>query len=271
MKLGNFVVAAPSFEQTRMTLFLWGPSGAGKTTLASTAPGKKLWILFDPDGAASLIGRDDILVLDLSGERHGIVSRFNDDDPFRLTAFLKEHPDIETIVFDSATAFAQLSLEHAVSEIKKRFPTTQVSLEDPAPKGYGHRNTLVLRAITSLMRLTKLHNLHYIIITHEDTATTDEKGNVLFITMALGGKIPNNVGLQLSEIWWMNSNDKGQRMIAVRPCRTRKPMKSRMFDQTGAPEFVWHYNANEWKGDGIKEWFEAWKERGGKKLSIPTK
>ena len=46
-----------------MSLLLWGASGTGKTTLACTAPGKKLLILFDPDGDASIAERDDVDVV----------------------------------------------------------------------------------------------------------------------------------------------------------------------------------------------------------------
>ena len=62
-----------------------------------------------------------------------------------------------------------------------------------------------------------------------------------------------------------------ERRIAIRPCRSRKPMKTRMFDASGAPEFVWHYNTITADGEGIAEWFRAWQEGGGKKLPLPTR
>ncbi len=64
--LGNRTLGAVDLSSTRVALLLWGASGCGKTTLASTAPGTKLWILFDQDGANSLAGRDDYVVLDLT-------------------------------------------------------------------------------------------------------------------------------------------------------------------------------------------------------------
>ena len=71
-----------------------------------------------------------------------------------------------------------------------------------------------------------------IFITHEDdSGVRDKEGNLLHITMLLGGKLSGQVGLQISEVWFM-SDDGKQRKIAVRPCRTRKPMKTRMFDTT---------------------------------------
>jgi len=269
LNIGGFTAKAPNADGLRIAMLLWGDAGAGKTTLAATAPGKKLWLLFDPDGDKSIIGRDDIITLDLSGERHSIVAKMKDDDPLGITKVLKDNPDIETIVFDSATAFSALALEHAVSNIKKLHSNTAVTIEDPAQRGYGHRNTNTMRALSAMMRITKQLNLHYIIITHEAAPTTDDKGNILYISMQLGGQIPNLIGLQLSEIWWMSRNDKGKRFIAPNVCRMRKPMKSRMFDGTGAVEFEWKFDPNTWSGDGIETWFNKWKEAGGRKVPIP--
>ncbi len=79
----------------------------------------------------------------------------------------------------------------------------------------------------------------------------------------------NQVGLQISEIWWLSDTGKEHR-IAVRPTRQRQPMKSRMFDASTVSEFVWRFNPNEWKGNGIKEWFKTWEENGGRKISLPS-
>ena len=38
----------------RVSMMLWGSAGCGKTTFANTAPGKRLYINFDPDGTSSL-------------------------------------------------------------------------------------------------------------------------------------------------------------------------------------------------------------------------
>lgn len=246
----------------RLAMLLWGDAGCGKTVLASTAPGKKLWIQFDPDGILSLAGRDDFVALDLSGEKHTIVDALKSDNPFGLEKFLKDNPDIETVVVDSLTALAVLATENAVAVVNS------ATNENPGLKGYGHRNAVTLRIVTSLMRLTKRLNRHIIFISHEDTATVDDKGVVQFISLALGGKQVNQIALSLSEVWWMQDTGK-ERRIAVRPCRTRKPMKSRMFDATTSPEFVWKYNAEDWKGHGIKDWFEAWKKGSGRKIQLP--
>src|SRR5690606_30625195 len=105
--------------------------------------------------------------------------------------------------------------------------------------------------------------------THEDAPVTNDDGQVLFITMQLGGKLPDQTSLQMSEVWFMNDTEKGRR-IAVRPCRSRKPMKTRMFDTSKGYEFIWKYDIN--KPDPkyeIAYWYEQWRES-GKKIPIPS-
>ena len=260
--LGQRILTGVSGVDLRLALLLWGDAGCGKTSLASTAPGVKLWVQFDPDGVLSLSGRDDIIVLDLSGDKHTVVDALKKDDPIGLEKLLKDHPEIETVVVDSLTALAVLATENAVANVNS------ATNENPGLKGYGHRNAVTLRIITAFMRLTKRLNKHIIFISHEDTATVDDKGIVQFITMALGGKQVNQIALALSEVWWLADTGKEHR-IAVRPCRNRKPMKTRMFDATSSPEFVWKYDVNKWSGDGIDTWFQSWKKNEGRKLSLP--
>lgn len=263
ISIGNRIITSGvNVEGASIALLLWGDAGCGKTTLAATAPGTKLWLLFDREGALSLAGRDDVMVLDLSGEKHSVLESLKNDNVMGLEKVLAENPQIETVVLDSLTALVVLATENAVANV------TSATNENPGLKGFGHRNAVVLRIITALMRLTKRLNRHIIFIAHEDTPTTDDKGVVQFITLALGGKQTNQIALALNEVWWMRDTGK-ERWLALRPCRTRKPMKSRMFDVSITPEFVWRYDATKWSGDGLESWFNKWKEGGCKKLAIP--
>lgn len=264
IQLGNRILKSPGAEDLRIAQLIWGDAGCGKTTLAATAPGHKLWLLFDPDGDQSIVGRPDVLVLDLSAEKHYIVEKFKDDNPFGMEKMLNEHPEIETVVFDSATSYAYLGLQNAVAN------TPNAKLERPGIPGYSYRNAVALRCATSLMSLTKRLNRHIIFITHEGTPNTDDDGKVLSIGMALSEGVGAQLGLRLNEVWHMRDDGKpNQRTISVRPCRLRKPMKTRMWKADTTPEFVWKFDPNEWKGDGIATWFEAWKAGGGRKLALP--
>ena len=67
IKIGGQEVQSVQGTSSRMSLLLWGQPGVGKTTLAATAPGKKLWVNFDPDGTDSVAQFENIDVVDLSG------------------------------------------------------------------------------------------------------------------------------------------------------------------------------------------------------------
>jgi hypothetical protein len=262
---GGLTIQAPSVNEAPLNILLWGDSGSGKTTLAATAPGKKLYVLFDAGGALSLTDRDDIAVLDLTTEPAiRVMAMFRGADPYDLGKILQAHPEFETIVLDSCTALAYLALQEAVTRAGGK-----ISLEQPGMNGYTWRNATILRIISALMQLCARYKRHFIAITHEDAPTRTAEGDVSSITMALSDSVANQVGLRLNEVWHVSDNGK-ERVIAVRPCRMRRPMKTRLFDAT-APEFVWHYDPNTQSGEGIADWYHAWQERAGKKQPLPVR
>ena len=62
------------------------------------------------------------------------------------------------------------------------------------------------------------------------------------------------------------------RKFAHRPCRGYKPMKSRMFRADGDPEFIVKYDPDkpdEENEHTLSNWFNQWKDGGGKKLELP--
>ena len=89
----------------RITGLIWGPSGAGKTTLAATAPGRKLFISFDPDGTSSLLGWPNVVVADLSSANASIVEQFKSaQNPLNLNAYIEQ---FDTVIIDSLTTVAE--------------------------------------------------------------------------------------------------------------------------------------------------------------------
>lgn len=269
--IAGLPVESASSAVGRLSMLLWGPSGAGKTTWACSAPGKKLIINFDPDGFKSVAYRDDVDVLDLSDKGHKILESFTKtpDDPLGLSKAIENY---DTIILDSVTSLSQLALERgvALSATQSR-GGTPASIEFPGLQGYGARTTVSVLALKSLLRVTGRYDKHFIAITHEDEPTTDDKGQTLYISMMLGGKIKNNVALQISEIWFVNDTDKGRRVL-VRPARGRQPMKTRMFDSSGAPEFNLSYNADqpdEGQDSSIAAIWQRWNDSGKKKISLP--
>lgn len=283
IKLGNYEIKSGQELPSRFSALLWGEAGDGKTTLAATAPGKKLWINFDPDGPRSIIGLADqhkdnrdsilripILVADLSGETSKVVDGFRNEDHLKLGAILSDVDiGIETVVVDSVTRFSQLAMELAVKNNIGGGSNFRPSLETPGQTAYGARNTLTYRMFVDIFTVTKKYNKNVIFITHEAAPHTNDKGETLFITMALGGQLPRLGSSQLSEVWHVSDTGR-ERRIAVRPCRSRKPMKSRMWDITGSPEFVWKYNIENPDPEfEIATWWRRYLEGGGRKLPLP--
>ena len=259
---GGIPLTSPRVDNVQLQMLLWGDSGSGKTTLAATAPGTKLFLMLDPGGDLSLADRNDIAVLNLASESPTkLITQFGLADPYGIGKILLLRPDIETVVVDSMTTLAYAALQNSVMFNKS-------TIERPGMHGYTYRNASVLRATIAIMRLCAEHKRHLILITHEGAADRNSEGVPISITMALSEGTANQVGLRFNEVW--NLSDTGtERRIAIRPCRLRKPMKSRLF-VSDKPEFVWHYNADTQQGEGIAEWYHAWQAGGGKKLALPV-
>lgn len=279
IKLGSYEVKPASEQVSRLAMLLWGAAGCGKTTLAATAPGKKLWLLFDDGGTDSIASlaaecnvptsvlKEEILVVNLAHEKNAIIDKFKRDDGLGLGTLLAAHPDIETVVVDSTTRLSQMALERMIElGIHK-----SAKLELPGMGSYGGRNALLLRMFVDIMNVTGKYNRNVIFISHEAEPKTNDDGHVLSITMALGGQLPSLTTQKLGEVWYM-SDIKGKRMLDLRPFRVYKPMKSRMFDlgPNKPSQFEWKYDID--KPDPafeIATWYNKWREGNGAKISLP--
>ena len=263
----NIPVVQPSQLANNINLLLWGPSGAGKTTLASTFPGRKLWLQFDPQGVSSLKDSTDIVVLDLSGQEYSIVQKFKEPDPLNLSRFITEH-NINSIIVDSLTAFQEMALHYGVSHARGFKQHAAATIEDPGYGGYGRRKTWTMQLVMNILSLGRRLGIHTCFISHEDSPTKDDKGAVVAIEMMLGSDLPDKTGLQMGEIW--NLVDTGhERRIMVRPARLKKPIKTRMFLADSA-EFDWKYNQD--KPDPkhtVAAWYDLWRENKFQKIPLP--
>lgn len=270
-------VEIPSLKDTnkRFSLLLWGLAGSGKTVWACSAPGRKLLINFDPDGPSSLGAREDVVLIDLSGEKYTVVDKFRtEDDPllplgdksYRLSKIIRDL-DISTVIVDSCTAYSQLAVEKGITV------APGATLERVSPGGYGARNAITLRMMSVVLRLTKREDVNCIFITHEDdSGVRDKEGNIMHITMLLGGKLGQQISLQISEVWYL-SDDGKQRRVLIRPGRMRKPMKTRMFDATKKIEFDLCYdqfgNDAPYGRHSLAEIIEQWEKNNYDKIQPP--
>jgi phage nucleotide-binding protein len=259
LKIGNIPIVNVKEAPQRLSMLLWGPAGCGKTTLAATAPGKKLLINFDPDGAASITNRDDVDLLDLAPHMKTIGTQFDGVLARQIKNVL---PNYDTVIVDSLTNVQQTALTTGVSSVKG------ATIARPSPGAYQVRNAYTLALMSDLLMDTGALNKHIIFTAHEATPDRNDEGVVIQITLMLGGQLPNQGPCNISEVWAMYDNGKDRR-IAVRPCRARTPMKTRMFNAT-EPEFKWAYDAQTGKGLTLASLYEDWKSKGFSKINLPS-
>jgi len=251
---------------------IWGDAGCGKTTLAGTAPGRKLWYQFDPDGVDSISDevceKEGIIRVDLSQASTDKLADEckNEGNPFGIKSTIEA---VDTYIFDSITNLTDKTLTRGIST------NTGATVERPSPGAYGTRNALAIRAIKNVAKITGVHKKNVIWIAHEGAPDKDEKtGAILHISLALGGQLPSNIGIDFSELWAMYQVDnRADRRIMIRPARLRKPMKTRMFRQGDEPEFDWKFDPDDWFNKKnlpyrIDTWLKLW-ELTGDKLPLP--
>ncbi len=272
IKLGGLDVVQPKTITRRMALLLWGSSGCGKTTLAATAPGVKLWISFDSDATACLGPRDDIIEVKLYDQPDRIVEKFKEENgPFfkDLDAMLGDDETLETVAIDSCTSFRDKAMGHGVKIAKGTKKGKTSTLEDPGYSGYGNLNVWTRLLVKHALTITARHGRHLIIIAHEDKPTLDDEGHYLFTSIMLGSSLNQQLPVNITETWHMQDTG-SERRIQIRPMRGFKPMKTRMFYTTGDTEFVWKYDDDTKEGEGIATWYNQWKEAGFGKIRPPS-
>lgn len=264
LKIAGVDVSAPSKEGHRLLMLLWGNAGCGKTTLASTAPGKKLWITFDNDALSPVNNRDDIIEADFSAVDSGFVLRASNSptNPMSLGQTLDKLPDVETIVIDSITSFNEIALEQAIKD------TPKADYHNPTLQGYGRRKQYTARFLYGMINLTAKRGLNLIIIGHEDAPEKDEITGEISVNILLGGTLKKEVPIKLSEVWYMEDTGK-QHKVYVRPFGSRKNIKTRMFNPGDANSFIWKYDPDTMKGTTLEQLYTKWKEGKYKKLSLP--
>ena len=276
LSLGPFPVQSAVEAPSRMALLLWGQAGAGKTTWAATAPGDKLWLSFGDNEHVSISHRKDVHVVSLADVSYDeLFKHGGSDNPFGLDRFLAENENFETVVVDSATAIQYRGLQKAVADkvgAGRGFtPTMQV----PGMAAYGGRNSNLLEVVSGILRVTAKHNCHVVITAHEDDPVMKQEGNaeiIDYIAINLGGKLINNVSWRLSEIWNIRALTNGERVVTVRTHGQRRPMKSRMFNQSQSAFFTLGYTPD--KPDKnqmtIASFHNAWIDNGKRKIDVPN-
>lgn len=246
----------------RMSMVIWGEAGCGKTVFANTAPGKRILINFDPDGHQSIPRDEHTLLFDVSNEPNSyVVEQAKLVNPFDIEGMLKNNPDVETVIADSMTKFAERATINAIGKAPGS------TFENPGIGSYGYRNRYTLQLVSNLLLATGKLNKHIIFICHEDVPKTNEKGEIQSITILLGGSLPVEVPLQISEVWHMRDNG-SERSVVIRNVGLRRPMKTRMFDTASGIEFTTSTKTQPSKVR-LDSLFEAWRANNYNKIPVP--
>lgn len=248
----------------RVSMFLWGLPGCGKTHFANTAPGKKLWINFDDSGLSSLGSDESVLVKDYTTEHDSCVNQVKEADPFGIERAIRDDPSINTIIVDSVTAFVSRAVAYSAGH---KHAAGSV-FENPGPAGYGFRNRFTLGLCKSVLLATAKHDRHCILIGHEDTPTMSSDNKVVQeITVLLGGSLKAEVPSQISEVWHMRESN-FTRYIEVRQVGLHKPIKTRMFDASQRSEFEVSNKTNS-SLVTLSALVDKWKENNYNKIPLP--
>lgn len=257
------VPLVPLAERTpRISALIWGPAGLGKTTLAATFPGKKLIVNFDPDGPASLYSAPDITIADLSKANGTLAAKFKDDNPLGLRDAIAP---FDTIVIDSLSHAAELALDNGIKNVSNS------KVEKPAIGSYQYRNNLTLKLIANVLRVTAEFDppKHVVFIAHENTGNKNDDGAIMSYTLLLGGDLPSSAPNKINEVWCLFDAGQKGRMIMIRKARMREPMKTRMFNTMGEPEFEWRFDPEKWEGMKVEDWYNDWRANGYRKIPLP--
>lgn len=269
--IGGTPVVSSEDKKARLSLLVWGKSGTGKTVLASTMPGKRLWLSFDPDGTNSFDPSPDDILVDLSKIDPRNIDRWEEGGIAEkdLASILDNDPTISSVIVDSVTSFGELALVYAVQSGKADGRQHKATLSAPGLGGYGIRNRVTLSFVRSILRTTGRAGRHVCLVCHENSADKDKDGNIESITILLGGDLAEKVPLQISEVWHLEDQGK-RRILGLRPYAKRAPMRSRMFDTQGErTTFEFKYDARTKTGEGIKDWYAKWEAGSFKKLEVP--
>jgi hypothetical protein len=217
----------------------------------------------------SIANWPNVDVVDMSAMTSGDMESFKSvNNPLGLAGVIDKY---DTFVFDSLTNVTYKALLRAVEMYAhhKDKPTA----ENPGKMAYGARNVIVLQLVKNVLAFTGKHNKHCIFIAHENSPVLNDDGVVLFITIAVGGKLPDQTAVDFSEVW--NLYDRGvgrNRRIMIRPSRGYKPCKTRMFKTTGETEFDWYFSPDELDDPHnmtIAGWYAEYVEGGKNKLELP--
>lgn len=253
-------------RKSRTSGVIWGLAKCGKSTFLLSLPGKKLYVMLDPDGDQSLPDHPDLVILRMYEQPNDVILRYLTDN---LPVLLRKG-EYNSVIYDSLSTLGQIALMEAIRTgvgASNKFTPT---IEAPGLSAYGARTSNIVNIANKALRATSVVGSHCWFTSHEDEPKTNDKGEFLYITMTLSGKTISYIGLNVSEIWHMRMHDK-KWFLSIANSRGKQPMGSRLFDVTGPSEFQLKFDPELMTDQphSITTWYNAWVDGGRKKLPLP--
>lgn len=184
------LIKSTDLNLSSLCLFVFGPSGIGKTSLTKTLPGKKVIVSLE-NGCLSVAGEETIDIYDCCVDGNGKEldrARRVEKFIYFFKEILPKHPEFDWVIVDSMTELGQLLVEF----LKKKYPDRK----DSFPMWGEYSDSLL--AICKSLRDCRRN----VYITALDSVDKDEAGR-RFTGIDVAGKISSRIPALFDEVFYM--------------------------------------------------------------------
>lgn len=220
-KMSNVTVG----RETPIRAIVYGPAGAGKTTLAGTFPKPILFFDFDKK-MRPLYGMEDVDVIsyDLSdmGQASMVYNQFKRD-----LKEAKKDPKYKSLCFDSLTNLDLVLLRHCVLLNGKLAPEAAATLQV-----YGEQSNYYSFLFSELRTIAK----NILVTAHEFYNIDGENGIHSILPLITGKAILAKLPALFEEVWYMmkKGGDKDDSVLYYRTPNGKKFITNSLFLAGGA-------------------------------------